>query len=182
MERPPDFLALLRDLPAAGVHRTSRSPRVCLSSAGLPGAAETLEGNMRPRSRPACDPHDREWTWAAESEAARGAISGSCPALGNTREVDLLVRSRQASLESMSVRPFADPPRKGPVSRLLKECGVPLPRRRARARSIAGIRTSGGRWRSSPGTAGERPSVRRSCRSQAGRSRRPLCRGPRPRS
>src|SRR4029450_12030090 len=40
-------------LSAPDLHRTSRSPRVCLSSAGLPGAVVTLEGNMRPGSRPA---------------------------------------------------------------------------------------------------------------------------------
>ena len=51
------------------MHRTSRSPRACLSSAGLPGAVVTLEGNMRPGSRPPCGRHDqwhvtanRSWT------------------------------------------------------------------------------------------------------------------------
>jgi hypothetical protein len=47
---------------------------------------------------PACGPHYRgEWIWATRVRSGPGAIRGSCIASGNTREVDLLVRSRRAS-------------------------------------------------------------------------------------
>jgi len=59
----------------AGVHRTSRSPRVCLSSAGLPGAAETLEGNMRPGSRPANGPGSSQLSRCPAKTPARPALA-----------------------------------------------------------------------------------------------------------
>ncbi len=72
---PPDFLALLATCQPAGVHRTSRSPRVCLSSAGLPGAAETLEGNMRPGSRPANGPGSSQLSRCPANTPARPALA-----------------------------------------------------------------------------------------------------------